>query len=106
MALKSVCPYGGILAKREFTPPPQELIERWIEDSKKKPTISAAYNYLAFKASEWAHNTALSPDPNSLKQQAMRGLERIQRIDVISVWIGKDVFDVIKEALDRLPDNT
>lgn len=90
--------------KREFTPPPQELLERWIEQSKTKPTAYAAYSYIAYKASEWAHNTALHPDPNSLKQQALRGLERIQRIDVVSVWIGKDVFDVIKQALDKVPD--
>lgn len=89
---------------REFTPPPQELIERWVEESKTKPTVFAAYNYLAYKASEWAHNAALDPDPNSLKQRALHGLQRIQSIDVVSVWIGKDVFDVIKQALDRLPD--
>lgn len=90
--------------KRQFTPPPQELLERWVEESKSRATINAAYNYIAYKASEWAHNAALDPDPNSLKQQALRGLERIQRIDVVSVWIGKDVFDVIRQALDRVPD--
>lgn len=93
-------------AKREFCPPPQELLERWVEESKTKPTIQAAYNYIAYKASEWSYNIATNPDPNSLKQQALRGLERIKNIDVVSVWIGKDVFDVIKRALDKLPDNT
>lgn len=67
--------------------------------------MQSAYNYIAYKASEWAFNTATSPDPNSIKQQALRGLERIQNIDVVSVWIGRDVFDVIRTALSRLPDN-
>lgn len=91
--------------KREFCPPPQELLERWIEESNSKPTLNSAYNYIAYKSSEWAFNVATSPDPNSLKQQALRGLERIQNIDVVSVWIGKDVFETIRTALERLPDN-
>lgn len=90
--------------KREFCPPPQELIDRWTDESKLKPTLQSACNYIAYKASEWGYNAAMNPDPNSLKQQALRGLERIQRIDVVSVWIGKDVFDVIRQALDRVPD--
>lgn len=91
--------------KREFCPPPQELLERWIEESKTKPTIQAAYNYVAYKASEWTFNAVTDPDPNSLKQQALRGLERIRNIDVVSVWIGRDVFETIKMALMKLPDN-
>jgi hypothetical protein len=93
-----------LTTKRQFTPPPKELVERWVEESKSKPTIHAAYGYITYKAAEWAHNAALDPDPNSLKQQALRGLERIQNIDVVSVWTGRDVFDVIRQALDRLPD--
>lgn len=89
---------------REFCPPPQELLERWIEESKGKPTLQAGYNYIAYKASEWAFNHATQPDPNSLKQQALRGLNRIQGIDVVSVWVGKDVFDTIRLALGKIPD--
>lgn len=90
--------------EREFVPPPEELLERWIEDSKSKPTLQSAYNYIAYKASEWGFNAALQPDPSSLKQRALRGLERIQGIDVVSVWVGRDVFDTIREALGRIPD--
>lgn len=92
-------------SKREFCPPPQELLDRWMEESKTKPTMQSACNHIAYKASEWGFNVATSPDPNSVKQQALRGLDRIQNIDVVSVWIGKDVFDVIRTALNRLPDN-
>lgn len=90
--------------EKRFTPPPQELIERWVEDSKRKPTLQSAYNYIAFKSSEWGFNLAKEPDPASLKARALRGLDRIQKIDVVSVWVGKDVFDTIKEALHKLPE--
>ena len=90
--------------QREFCPPPQELLERWIEESKTKPTMQAAYNYIAYKSSEWTFNHATQPDPNSLKQQALRGLNRIQAIDVVSVWVGRDIFDTIRLALDKIPD--
>lgn len=85
--------------------PPQELLERWIEESKRKPTLQSAYGHIANKASEWGFVVAMEPDPNSLKQRALRGLDRIQSIDVVSVWVGKDVFDLIRTALGRLPDN-
>lgn len=91
--------------QREFTPPPKELIERWIDSSKSKPTAESAFNYVAYKAAEWGFGAALEPDPSSLKQRAIKGLQRIEQIDVVSVWVGKDVFDVIRTALKRLPDN-
>ena len=91
--------------KREFCPPPAELMERWAEESKSKPTMQSAFNYVAYKAAQWAFDAAREPDPSSLKQRALRGLERVQSIDVVSVWVGKDVFDVIRTALDKVPDN-
>ena len=91
-------------SEKQFLPPPQELIERWVEDSKRKPTLISAYNYIAYKSAEWGFNAAKEPDPASLKARALRGLDRIQSIDVVSVWVGKDVFETIKEALSRLPE--
>lgn len=90
---------------KTFTPPPVELIERWSLESEDKPTKQAAFNYIAYKASEWGFNAANEPDPSSLKQRALRGLEKVQSIDVVSVWVGKDVFDVIRAALNKVPDN-
>jgi hypothetical protein len=91
--------------EKNFVPPPVELIERWIFESNTKPSMQSAFNYVAHKAAEWGFNVAMEPDPSSLKQQALKGLERIQRIDVVSVWIGRDVFDVIRSALNKLPNN-
>jgi len=90
--------------QKEFLPPPVELIERWVEESKTKPTIQSAYNHIAFKSAEWGFSRALEPDPSSLKAKALRGLDRIQKIDVVSVWVGRDVFDTIREGLNRLPN--
>jgi hypothetical protein len=93
-----------LATEKQFTPPPQELIERWVDDSKSKPTLVSAHNYIAYKSAEWGFNSAKGLDPASLKARALRGLDRIQGIDVVSVWVGKDVFDTIKEALYKLPD--
>lgn len=91
--------------EKEFIPPPVELMERWAEESKSKPTMQSAFGYVAYKAAQWGFNAAREPDPSSLKQRALRGLERIQSIDVVSVWVGKDAFDVIRTALGKVPDN-
>lgn len=90
---------------KKFNPPPKELIERWVIDSKTKPTIESAFNYIAYKSSEWGFNNAMEPDPDSIKSKALRSLDRIQSIDVVSVWIGKDALNVIREALHKLPNN-
>jgi hypothetical protein len=79
-------------------------MERWGEEAKAKPTMQSGFNYLGYKAAEWGFNYAMEPDPTSLKAKALRGLDRIQKIDVVPVWIGKDVFDTIREALNRIPD--
>ena len=91
--------------EKEFISPPAELMERWVEESKTKPTMQSALRYVAYKAAQWGFDAAREPDPSSLRQRALRGLERIQSIDVVSVWVGKDVFDVIRTALSKVPDN-
>lgn len=90
---------------RAFVSPPAELIERWVEESKSKPTIQAAYNYMAFKAAEWGFNSAIQPDPSSLKYRALKALDKIQALEVVSIWLGKDSFVTIRQALEKLPNH-
>jgi hypothetical protein len=97
---------AALTNKRQFSQPPRELLEQWVEEADQKLTTLEACQHVAQKASEWGFATALCPDPNSLKQRALRGLERIKNLGVVSTWVGKDVFQVIEEALESLPDNT
>lgn len=90
--------------QRLFVPPPAELRERWIADSKTKPTLDAAHSYLIYKAAEWGFRTAMEPDPTSLKSKALKALDKIQGLEVVSVWLGKDSFNVIRQALEKLPN--
>jgi hypothetical protein len=90
---------------RKFSPPPEELMYRWMEESRSRPTPEAASNYIAYKASEWGFNDALSPDPNSLKSKALRYLDRIEQLEVVSIWIGKEAITMIREALNSIPNN-
>lgn len=93
------------MTDRLFNPPPEELMQRWTLESEKKPTKQAAFNYIAYKAAEWGFNDAMSPDPNSLKSKALRALSKVEDLEVVSVWIGKDALKTIRNAVESLPNN-
>jgi hypothetical protein len=91
--------------KRTFLPPPQELIDRWVKESDSRPTMQTAWSYVVYKSSEWGYNQAFEPHPDSIKAKALRALSKIEALDIVSVWIGKDAVQQIKNALESLPNH-
>jgi hypothetical protein len=102
-----------------ITPPP-ELIEDWIEIAKPLPQRPPNPNELAALAARWGADQELEacrlwvsencdiysaveliqsrrPKPPSLKEQALKALLKIGRID-------SALYSVIRDALESLPD--
>lgn len=101
-----------------ITPPP-ELIEDWIEIAKPRPQRPPNPGELAALAARWGADQELEacclwvaqesraacrqlkahrrPKPPSLKEQALKALLKIGRID-------SALYSVIRDALESLPD--
>ena len=90
---------------RKFTPPPQELIDRWVLESDDRPTTQTAWSFVVDKAAKWAFDRATEPNPDGLKAKALRALSRIEALDIVSVWIGKDAVRSIRSALESMPND-
>lgn len=92
------------MAKR-FTVPPQELIDRWISESDGRPTTQTAWSFVVEKAARWGFDRAKEPDPEGIKGKALRALARIEALEIVSVWIGRDAIASIKTALNSIPND-